>query len=203
MIYTEDELSSGNQGVIKKMNILIRISAVLFTGLIAMPSLAATVSLDPSTGFVSEGGQFTVNLVMDASDAIGNHPGSFSGMVLVDFDAALVDYVGFEYNSPATEFGTAVIETNSVQLGFNTANDVGIIGTFTFDVLGSAGSIISLGLDDALPRIGTFFNNDPIANQKFEPVFSGAEVSVVPIPAAAWLMLSALGILGGLSRRRG
>jgi hypothetical protein len=185
------------------MKIFIRISAVLISGMIAMPSLAATVSLEPATGFVSEGGQFTVNLYMDASDAIGNHPGSFRGKVQVDFDAALVDYVGFEYNSPATEFGTTVLETDSVELGFDTANDVGIIGTFTFDVLGSAGSTISLGLDDALPRLGTFFNTDPIANQKFEPAFNGAEVSVVPIPAAAWLMLSALGMLAGLSRRRG
>jgi hypothetical protein len=184
------------------MKILIRISAILISGMIAMPSLAATVSLEPATGFVSEGGQFTVNLYMDASDATGNHPGSFRGKVLVDFDATLVDYVGFEYNSPATELGTAVLETDSVQLGFDTANDVGIIGTFTFDVLGSAGSVISLELNDALPNLGSFFNTDPIV-AKFTPTTYGAEVSVVPIPAAAWLMLSALGVLGGLSRRRG
>jgi hypothetical protein len=67
--------------------------------------------------------------------------------------------------------------------------------------LGSAGSTISFGLGDAEPFLGSFFNTDAVV-KKFEPAFNGAEVSVVPIPAAAWLMMSALGILGGLSRRR-
>jgi hypothetical protein len=184
-----------------KMKTLINISAAIVTSLVALPSLAATVSLVPSTTTVSEGGQFTVDLVMDAADADGNHPGSFRGKIEVDFDALLVDYVGFVYNSPAVEFGTTTISEGSVELGFDQSEDVATIGTFTFDALGSAGSTISFGLGDAQPLLGSFFNTDGVV-KKFEPAFNGAEVSVVPIPAAAWLMMSALGILGGLSRRR-
>lgn len=186
------------------MKTWIRITAaIIVSSLVALPALAATVSLVPSTDFVSEGGQFTVDLVMDASDVAGNHPGIFRGKVLVDFDGLLIDYVGFEYNSPATEVDAAIVTADSVQLGFNNSNDVAIIGTFTFDVLAPAGSTISLGLDDAIPLLGTFFNTDPADPVvKFEPYFNGAEVSVVPIPAAVWLFASGLAMLGFTRRKK-
>ena len=183
------------------MKTLVRITAaIIVSSLMALPSLAATVSLVPSTNAVSEGESFTVILVMNAPDAPGNHPGIFRGKVEVEFDELLVDYVGFEYNSPATEFGGTTIDAGSVKLGFDNSIDVAIIGTFTFNTTGPAGSTISLGLDDAIPLIGTFFNTDPIV--KFEPDFSGAEVSVVPIPAAVWLFASGLGMLGFTRRKQ-
>jgi hypothetical protein len=175
-------------------------AATIVSSLVALPALAATVSLVPSANSVGEGEQFTAVLVMNAPDAPGNHPGIFRGKVQVEFDALLVEYVGFEYFSPATAFGDTTEDTGSVKLGFDNSIDVAIIGTFTFNALGPAGSTISLGLDDAIPLLGTFFNTDPIV--KFQPDFNGAEVSVVPIPAAVWLFASGLAMLGFTRRKK-
>ncbi|MCP4002419.1 MAG: hypothetical protein GY727_16075 [Gammaproteobacteria bacterium] len=177
-------------------------SAIITFSLLALPSLAATISLVPSTSSVSEGEQFTVDLVMDAADEnIGEYVGIFRGKVHVTFNETHASYVGFEYNSPAIAFGSTTIDTGSVKLGFDNSSPTATIGTYTFDTLGSAGSTISLDLGDALPYLGSFFNLNP-SPLKFTPAFNGAEVSVVPIPAAVWLFSSGLIGLFGVARKR-
>jgi hypothetical protein len=181
-----------------------RLSLGLFGALIALPLSAASVSLMPAEAEVS--GQFTVNLTLNAPGVAGNHPGVFQGLVIVDYDPSLVSFDGFEYLNPAVQYlappaigGDALLQT--VLVGFDDALDVGTIGAFSFTALAPAGTTILFGIGDGDDFFGSFINTSP-SNQQFFPDFNGAAVTVVPIPAAAWLFLSALGLLGGIRRRR-
>lgn len=173
---------------------------IALAALIALPVSAATVSLVPSTSSIGAGEVFTVDLVLDAQDAPGVHTNSFQGFVNVSFDQTKVQYDAFVFNSPATEFGGINDETDGlVSFGFDKSTDDQVVGTFTFTALASAGDTILLNVADAVPVLGSFVNTNPTITP-FTPDFVGGQVNVVPIPAAAWLMLSGLGVLGGWSR---
>ena len=170
----------------------------------AMPAFAitTTVNLVP---IGIESGILTVDLVMDASEAPGDHPGAIGGEIEISYNSDLASFSGFSFNAPAISAGGPDVTPGSpemVFLAFENAESVGVIGTFTFTVIGAAGSIINIGLDDADP-FGSFANTQP-TNQPFFPVFTGTSVAIpqVPVPAAVWLMMSGLGLLGFRARRQ-
>ena len=55
---------------------------------------AASLALVPSANPVVEDSTFTVNLVLNAADAPGIHPGRHSGAISVDFNSTLLTYNG-------------------------------------------------------------------------------------------------------------
>lgn len=176
------------------------------TGLMLVLSLfsvslqAATVSLDPDSLTVQEGNTFTIDLEVDFTDAAGDQPGSYAGLVNINFDDTLIDFVSFEINDPIVQ--TALNDNGGdVVVGFNGLfGDVATIGTYTFSALPDAGgNIVNLILSD--PSDGSFFNFNPTVTPIF-PEFGSASVEVVPLPAAVWLFGSALFGMGAFIRKR-
>ena len=186
------------------MNKLLRVSLPLLLVFPFGSALAATVSLVPEAPSVAPG-PVSVDLVLEASDvADGCDPrcNQFVGEVVVDFDPAQLSFVGFTANSPAVLSFGPDSEAGSVTLGFTDALESGVVGSFEFVATAAPGTEVLLGLTDNLPILGSFEYEEP-TNQFFFPDFVGAEVQVVPLPAAAWLFLSALGVVAARARRAG
>ena len=90
---------------------------------------AASVQLLPETAQVA--GTFDIDLYLNATDTAGDHPGQFSGRVVIEYDPTLVSFAGFSYDAPASEL-YAVEQINfgfheTVSLGFGNALDDGVI----------------------------------------------------------------------------
>ena len=171
---------------------------------------AATVTLAPSAGTVAQNSNFTVNLVLNATDAPGAHPGSFGGAVIVDFSNSLLSYNTFTLAGGVTYIpanGGPVVATNgttqTVTVAFENALDAGVGGTFSFKAIGAPGSLALIGLVDADDFAGSFVNSNP-TNQRFYPTITGTQVNIsaVPLPAGGWLLGTAVGALAARRRFR-
>lgn len=171
--------------------------------LLASTANAATVSLVSGSAFVDEGATFDINLVLDATGIGGNQPGAFNGNVTIEYDPALVSFNGFSYNSPASfNFGPMMFAEGSMQriaLDFTGAESDQSIGAYSFTALASEGTEIAFSI---IADLSAGFANEDPTNLTFEPDFENTSVSVVPLPASAWLMLSALGLVAARVRRR-
>jgi hypothetical protein len=179
--------------------------AVLCT---ASATQAATISLAPSAPLLAPNSTFTINLLLDASDAPGSHPGLYVGKVILDFDPAKIAFQSFAFTSPVGTLtgGKPVLGTSgsrqTVVLGFTGATDTSQIGTFTF-LAGANPGGTTIGLAEYQPFPGTFFSKLP-TDQRFHPVASGTSLSIsaVPLPGAAWLFLTGLGAVAARAARR-
>jgi hypothetical protein len=174
--------------------------------LLSFTAQAASVALIPDATDVENGAGLTVQLVLNAPDAPGSSPGAFHGIVVLEYDPALVMFDSFEFSAPAAAIGPVLTSghgagLSSIEVAFENALNVGTIGTFTFNVLGINGDVIDLGVRDADDFFGSFVNTVPTI-QPLYPDFTGATVNVVPLPAAVWLFMSALGLAAGVARRR-
>jgi hypothetical protein len=166
---------------------------------------AASLALVPSANPVVEDGAFTVNLVLNATDAPGIHPGLHSGAISVDFNSTLLTFNGFTLANGLILFSPLTVTTNgtakTITLGFQNAPDTGTVGTFAFTATGPAGSLATLGLVDADDLFGSFVNK-AVSDQPYVPGFAGTQVSIapVPLPAGIWLLGTAVGTLTACRR---
>jgi len=172
---------------------------------------AASVSLTPSTGEVGVGGAFSLDLELSAADRlVPGFVGEFSGLVAIRFNSQFVDFTSFVFNAPASELQAVSVVSDGdddiVTLGFENALDTGVIGTYNFVVNGlpdpvpSIGSVFTFDVYDGEDFFDSFANESP-SNQTFAPDFNGASVTVVPLPPALVLLLSAFVTLLPASRR--
>jgi hypothetical protein len=177
-------------------------------------SSAASVSLVPSSSAVNTSDTFTVDLVLDARDMYGTTKSeTFTGEVLIDYDPTQLDFQGFTEAVPGTTMPLVISTTSDTTLGplnngrdkfaltfgnltFTTPN-IGTIGTYTFMAKDMTGAAL-IDIADNGP-LGGFGVQDPFSS--FDPQDINTTVNVIPIPAAAWLMFSGLGMLGFISRR--
>jgi len=194
-----------NYRVLAATLLLITAGPVAQAGIV-VPVVAGTIKLIASADTVAPNSPFTIDLVLDASDpnVPGADPGLFSGEVIVDFDTRLLSYGGFTLGDDLGYYLSPVVATNgftqTVHLGFYDAAEVGTVGTFAFTAIGGPGSLATIGLADGDPvPPGSFVNTEP-TDQRFIPTPTGAQVSIVPAPAAVWLLGTAIGAL--VIRRR-
>ncbi len=181
------------------------LTALLFLA-VCSNAHAASLSLVTPAGSVVENSLFTVTLEMDARDAPGAHPGLFGGAVLISFDTTLLTYQNDFTLAPGLSYFSAPAVSNNGNLqtltfGFDNGVDLGAVGTLSFRAIGPVDSVANIGLADADDFFGTFISYVP-TYQPFYPEFNPVQVQIspVPLPAAAWLLLTGLGALG-ISRR--
>lgn len=165
---------------------------------------AATVSVTPNNLGVLQGGQATFELVADF--------GSLSvlgGAVDLTWDPAVITFDSFTFDPAmsARDPSFDIVENSSpsslsVGLGNFSGLSFGpgtVLGSMSFNVVGGLGSATQLTLADS-QRFAGFFDTagDPILVDYSDATLT---VTAVPLPAAGWLLLGALGLLAAPMRR--
>lgn len=189
---------------------LIASVAVAVFALAAADGQAASVGYqDPMPLSVKSGDNVVVTLVGSAFPT-----GTSFGKFDLTFDTSVLSYVSFTVPNPPWDFGSVVPKpgdpkTLVIQVTDSDAEpgaDFSIV-SLTFKAIGAPGteSALLVGLlqneglgtpfaewrDDDGQEISVTYANGP--NDK---------VGVVPLPAAAWFTVSALGVLAGVRKRR-
>ncbi len=168
---------------------------------------AATITLSPSTNLLQINDTLNVDLVIDfTSDA------TLGGGLDISYDYSAFNFISFDFNTAITldptftRYITTDGELTAIEFGeFNGIGGSGstLIGTFSMQGIGYGTSNISMAVQESIVgKAGPFVS--AIAFGVQNPVLQDAlaiEISAVPIPAAAWLMLSGLGLLGTVFRK--
>jgi hypothetical protein len=173
---------------------------------------AVSVYLQPVTQDVDVGATFSVAVWWDMSPE-----GTLGGGTDVTWDPAALDFVSLVFDDNS-DFDPAFTREGTVSPGLidgfatGTFEDGGLAGdgplliaTITFEAL-TEGSF-SIDLSEDVGGIAGVF----VSAETFQPFgddisFTGGTVNVggggaIPVPAAAWLMLSGLGALFGYRRK--
>ncbi len=193
----------GTEAGITMKNRVARCMGVVSLLCLGFPAVAATVSVIPDSPTVQEGDTISLALFMDAADAATPDPDSIIGKVIIEFEPGLASYNNdFAIASPATLTDGPTAGSGTLEFDFANAQAVGNIGTFSLTAIGDVGSVITVSVDDNGILGSSFFDTQP-TNKPINPTFVGTAVTItpIPVPAAAWLLMSALGVLGLRARR--
>ena len=176
-------------------------AAALF-GLAVGSAHAATATLEGPTS-ADAGSQITVNLVVDleADQSLG---GGFD----ISWDAGLLSFVSSAVTAPGSDpFFTRPGDASAGNLAgvafgsFNGYSGVVAVATLVFDIASDAAGSATINIGPNAVPAGPLvdFSGIPL-----DVVYNGLEVqiasTVIPLPAAAWLMLGGLGMLLGFRR---
>ncbi len=184
------------------------VGAAVAFGLSVSVANAATASLladptDPASGViaVNPGAIITVSLVVDlAADQ------SLGGGFDLNWCTGCIDFIGSTVTAPGSDpFFTRPGDEGPGTLtgvafgSFNGYSGEVLAAELTFEVIGAAGTttFINLGPNSVPAGPLVDFSGIPL-----DVMYNGLEVQIVPIPAAAWLLLGGLGMLFGFRRQR-
>lgn len=172
---------------------------------------AATVSLMPSSQSVAVGANFSVDILVSdlATDALGGWDGSllFDSQYVTLVSTALGDDVlgnqldlaalGTYNEISALSNGVNLLEVSyddPAQLLSQQADSF-VLATLTFTRLADGTLDFSFLANDFSDASGD-------ASLLLESNLASAQISAVPVPAAAWLLLSGIGALATMARRK-
>ncbi len=177
----------------KNLAKFVVISLLLFS---AINAEAVIISLVPSSQNVLVGDQFSLDVLYD-TEGLETLGGAFA----INFDDTAFDFVSVEFDSNLPDdpffrvFPTAPVNSNSFNLGFG--NFAGIMGSGTAATLlfqSSQEGNFDFTLTDPLPGHDSFLEGASYVNAQVQVT------APIPIPASAWLLLSALSSLGLMRR---
>jgi hypothetical protein len=183
-----------------------RTLAILVTTVLlvmASSARAASIWLNPVTQTAVIGEQASFELHMDFS----SDP-TLGGGIDIFYDSTMLQFVSFVFDAslgddlavrrdPDVLTGTL----NGLAFGKDTGlSGPSIVGVLTFDTL--ALGTTSLSLADNISPAGGFYSAVTFDPQSVD--YQGAEVTIapVPVPAAVWLLLSGMTLIGTLVRRQ-
>jgi len=172
---------------------------------VAVPAQAVSIWLTPASQTVQLGDPVALDVNMDfsADPTVG---GGFD----VFFDHNMLSFSSFAIDTtlvldPVFTNVTPDVSTTDQLAGFSFGNFGGLsgpakVGTLTFQAL--APGLTNLSLADNVAPYGPFYSAVTSLQQTVDYTGASVDIAAVPLPPAAWLMLSVLGMFGVVSRRR-
>jgi hypothetical protein len=181
-----------------------------FAGLMALPLMAGSITLTPSSGVVTTGQLFTVDVIYNfdsgSTDEIVGFGFNVQTNGLVTYQPppvslnALCTFATVGLDVAASCFDTLVGITGPTAtlatLNFRAGNSAGIGQFFAFGVFDET--------DDVNANAGIFLleSTDAVNGTNTVRIVQGEEETVVPEPSAAFLLLSTVPAFWLLKRRR-
>lgn len=176
----------------------------------AVPVHATIVSIAPSTTSALVGQSLLVEV--NVANLVDGAAPSLSGFdITLNFDPGVLGFAGITFGSGLDVLGSgdnlqeSIVGANSVnafELSLDTVDDLNNLqlGAFTlftvaFDAIAEGTSELSLTLNSLADAAAIEIDAQTL----------GASINVapVPLPAAVWLFLGGIGLVGTLARRRG
>lgn len=186
-------------------NKLLLTSTIALYFMVASVVQAASVSLNPDALVQNPGDVFTLDLMMDFSgDA------TLGGGIDIFYDADAISFLSFDFSTSTLNLDPAFSRLPDEQPGvlsglafghFDGVSGPGVVGTLSFEAMnfGEVDMIVS-NTDDNF--VGSFVSAIDYEDMTSRIVFTGTHVTIVPLPAAAWLFSGGLILLLVFNKRR-